>query len=456
MPLIDELANFISELGIEDLSEKTMDHLKLHIFDSLGTLMAGSLTEEAKVHKELINNFIGEKDIKYISVPGFESSAPLPYATFLSSISTRLTETDDIDISSCVTPGSVVVPSALCTGIFLDKKGKEFIEATLSGYEMMTRLGAAINGAEIIYKGIWTTYLLAAIGTCTVVSKIIGLNKDQIKNALAISLTLSNGLSGRIKGEYTSRWLTLGCAIHNGILSGFSASKGFLGDLDILDKGFQSIYGLKINPEVLMGGIPKQFQIEKINIKPYCTARQALSSIEAFRYIVKSYKIDPQKIDEIEVYVPRQYCQMIDRKEFPEDRTASIVSIQYQLAISAYYEEDLYDIERTSLRDEKKVRELMEKIKVSPSDHLTSIYPQKWGGKVAVKIADKRYEHEVLTPKGDSENPMTWEDVEEKIRRITRGRIDYKRIEGLKNLVNNLNSSSDLKELLWVLSLPSS
>lgn len=456
MALIDELATFISELRLENLSEETVEHLKLHIFDSLGTLIAGSLTEEAKVHKELINNFLAEKDEKYIPVPCFEFSAPLPYASFLSSISIRLTETDDIDIASCVTPGSVVVPSALCGAIFFNKKAKEFMEGAIAGYEIMTRLGASLKGAEIIYQGIWTTYLLSTVGVSAVLAKINGLDVNQIRNALSIALSISNGLSGKIKGEYTSRWLTLGCAVHNGILAGLSASRGFLGDLNILEKGFQSIYGLKLNQEVLTSELGKQFQIKKINIKPYCTARQGLSSIEAFRHILKSYSIAPQRISEIEVYVPRQYCQMIDRKEFPEDRTASIVSIQYQLAISAYYEDDLYDIERVSFRDEKRIRDLMERIKVFPSDNLTTVYPQKWGGKILVKTSDRRYEHEVLSPKGDFENPMSWEDVEDKIKKITRQKIGSKRIERLKNFIKNIEASSDLGELVSLLSLPAS
>jgi 2-methylcitrate dehydratase PrpD len=451
MSLLDELSKFISELKLENLSKETLDHLKLHIFDSLGALLAGSLTEEAQAHSEVIKTFIPETDDKAIPVVGTKFYAPLPYAALLSSISARLTETDDIDIASCVTPGAVIVPSALSVGYFVGARGKEFMEAILSGYELMTRLGSSFNGAEIIYQGIWPTYLFGAVGVASVVSKILGLNPDQIKNALAIALSLSSGLSGRIKGEYTSRWLTLGCAIHNGILSSFSASRGFLGDPNILDRSFQSIYGLSFKKDILLEGLGKSFQIEKINIKPYCTARQALSSIEAFRYLIKKYHINPEKIDEIEVNVPRQYSLMIDRKDFPEDRSGSIVSIQYQLAISAFYEDDLFDIERKFLRDEYKIRNFMGKIKVIASEHLTKIYPNKWSGKILLKTSDKKYEHEVLSPKGDSDQPMGWDDVENKITRIIKGKKEYKKIEELKNAIKNLNESSDIKKFFSLL-----
>ena len=415
MSLLEELAGFVDHVNLEDFPSETIEHLKLHIFDSMGAILAGASTEEARVNCDLTKKMISDIGKGDVPVAGFGFSAPLPYAVFLSCIAARLTETDDIDIASCTTPGSVVVPAALSLGFYTGASGKEFMEGVAAGYEVITRLGAAVNGPEIIYRGIWPTYLCAAIGVAVVGSKMLGLTSEQIKNALAISMTLSTGISGRTKGGLTSRWLTLGCAAQNGLIACLGASKGFVGDQTVLDTLFPSVYGLDLKPEVLLDGLGKEFQIGKVNMKPYCTARQALASIKAFRWLLKTYQIAPEAIEDIEVIVPRQYSQMIDRPGFPEDRLSSITSIQYQLALAAFYEEDLFDSERKILRDKEKVRTLMQKIRVKPSASLTAIYPKKWPGKISVKISGKRYEHEVLTPKGDFDQPMTWEDVEQKI-----------------------------------------
>jgi 2-methylcitrate dehydratase PrpD len=452
--LLDELAGFITHVTFDGLSSETVNQAKLHIFDSLGAGLAGACTEEAKANGNLIEEMFFSKENTDVPVKGFGFPAPLPFAILLSCITIRLTETDDIDIASCTTPGSVIVPTALLLAFKNGAKGKEFIEGVVTGYEILTRLGAAVNGPEIIYRGIWPTCLCAAIGVATVGSKILSLTPEQIKNALAISLTLSTGISGRIKGGLTSRWLTLGCAAQNGLIACLGASRGFAGDQTVVDMLFPSVYGLDLKPQILLEGLGERFQIGKVNLKPYCSARQTIASIEAFRWLLNTYPITPEAIEEIEVIVPRQYSQMIDRPGFPEDRLSSITSIQYQLAIAAFYEEDLFDVERKFLRDEKKVHTLMEKIHVKPCDPFTAIYPKKWPGKISLQVDGKRYKHEVLAPKGNSDQPMTWEDVELKTKRLTRPFFDPSIVEKLGALVKSLEPTAKVDALLRFLENP--
>src|SRR4030042_6306748 len=173
MGLLDELAGFIPDVRFEDLSSETVHSTKLHIFDSLGALLTGACTEEAKANGDFIKEMVFSKDGTNVRVPGFSFNAPLPYAVLLSCIAARLTETDDIDIGSCTTPGSVIVPAALLLGFNRGASSKKFIEGVVTGYEVITRLGAAVNGPEILYRGVWPTYLCGAIGVATVATKIL-------------------------------------------------------------------------------------------------------------------------------------------------------------------------------------------------------------------------------------------------------------------------------------------
>jgi 2-methylcitrate dehydratase PrpD len=452
--LLDDLAGFISHVTLDDLSSETVSQAKLHSLDSFAALLAGACTEEAKANRDLVQELFLAGGGKDIPVPGFDFSAPLPLALLLSCVATRLTETDDIDIASCTTIGSVVVPAALLFAFKKGATGKEFLEGVVTGYEIFTRLGAAVNGAEIIYRGLWPTYLCGAIGVAAVGSKIIGLTPEQIKNALAISLTLSTGISGRIKTGLTSRWLTLGCAAQNGLIACLGAAKGFAGDQTVLEGIFSFAYGLDLKSEILLEGLGKDFRIEKVNLKPYCSARQAIASIEAFRWLLHTFPIVPETIEAMEVSVPRQYSQMIDRPGLPDDRLGSITSVRYQLALAAFYEDDLFDIERRLLRNEKKVEAFIQKVQVTPSDPLTAMYPRKWSGKVVLQAAGKPYEHEVLSPRGDADQPMTWEDVEQKGKRISRRFFDPSKIDKLGACVKGLEKMEKIDSLLGLLTHP--
>jgi len=448
MALLDRLAEFIGHVSFDNLPSKTVDNTELHIFDSLGATLIGAGSEEANDNLQLIKKTVPAMETSGVPVAGFGFPVPLPAAVLLSCVVTRMTEMDDIDIASCTTPGSVAVPAALSLAFSAGANGRSFVEGVLSGYEIITRLGAAVNGPEILYRGIWPTYLCGAIGVAAVGSKILGLTVEQIKNALAISLSLSTGIAGRIKGGLSSRWLTLGCAAQNGLLAAFAAGRGFSGDVSILDTLFPSIYGLDLKPQVLLEGLGEAFQIEKVNMKPFCTSRQGLASVEAFQWLLKTHSLKPDAIEDMEVIVPQQYHQMIDRGRFPEDRLASITGVQYQLALAAFHEENLFDSERKALRDTEQVRNLMQKVRVKPFTPFTEIFPRKWPGKISLKIGGQRYDHEVLSPRGDADQPMGWEDVERKLRLAIRRPFEPARIEVLKGRVKELRGAKKIDDLL--------
>ena len=159
-------------------------------------------------------------------------------------------------------------------------------------------------------------------------------------------------------------------------------------------------------------------------MKPHCTARQALSPTEAFPWLLNNEKVHPDLIEDIQVTIPEQYSQMINRPNFPEARMPSIVSVQYQMALAAYYEEDLYDLQRKELRDVDKVRTFIKKVHLETSPEYTSLYPKKWAGKVTLRASGKTYDHEVLSPRGDPDHPLAWDDVAQKIQRVNEGVIE--------------------------------
>lgn len=448
MTLLDQLAEFVAGVSFENLPAATVEQARLHVFDTIAATLTGAKTEEAGANLQLIKKVIPALQSPGISVPGFGFSAPLPSALLLSCIATRLTEMDDIDIASCTTPGSVVVPASLTLASASASSERTFMEGVVVGYEVMTRLAAALNGAEIIYRGIWPTYLCAAICVAATGSKILDLTKEQTSNALAVSLSMSTGLAGKFKGRLTSRWLMLGCAAQSGLLAAFAAGDDFSGDGSILDSSFSSTYGLELNRDLLLSRLGREFQIEKVNLKPYCSARQAVASIEAFTYLLKTHSIKPEEIDELEVTVPKQYSEMIGKEGFPEDRLASITSVRYQLALAAFYEDDLFDTERKKLRKKERVSAFIEKVRVIPSSQFTELYPHQWPGKISVITGGQKYEHEVLSPKGDADRWMGWEDVERKWKLAAGRTVGPGKIDELRTRVKELGRNGKLDDLL--------
>jgi len=61
------------------------------------------------------------------------------------------------------------------------------------------------------------------------------------------------------------------------------------------------------------------------------------------------------------------------------------------------------------------VQSLMGKVKVKGEIELDRYFPQSWPGRVKITVADGRsHVHEIIIPKGETANPMSARELEEK------------------------------------------
>jgi len=417
--LLPDLAAQIASLKASAVDQATVDAVKLHALDALGCTWAGAETSEIKpTHAALKHAAFANARARFADAPQSLLEHPTAAAAILVT-ACRLTECDDIHIGCCVTPSSVVVPVALVAAQVANASRDTVIEGILAGYQAMLSLGLAANGAEIVYKGIWPTYLTGGIGAAAIAAKILGLNERQIRDAMAIAGSSATGVTGRIEEEPAPRWFVLATAVQSGLLAAAAAASGMHSDEAILGKVSPAW-----NPETIR--LPEQagpgapLLASRIGFKPYCTSRQGLSATEAFIECIRRDKIDPASIEKITIAVPQQYRGMIDRNKRPKTKSQSR-GIHYQVALGALHPEELCDIEREHVRaEDPAMLHIMDAIEVVASERLSKLYPKQWGGTVTIKAGGKTHEHEVLHPHGDPENPMTASEIETKLETMSR------------------------------------
>jgi 2-methylcitrate dehydratase PrpD len=417
--LLPDLAALIAGLKASTVDQATVDAVKLHTLDALGCTWAGAETSEIRpTHAALKRATFASARASFAHMPQSLLEHPGAAAAMLVT-ACRLTECDDIHIGCCVTPSSVVVPVALVAAQVANASSETVVEGILAGYQTMITLGLAAGGAEIVYKGVWPTYLTGGIGAAAIAAKIMGLNERQIRDAMAIAGSSATGVTGRIEEEPAPRWFVLATAVQSGLLAAAAAASGMHGDEAILGK-VSTVW----NPETVR--LPEQagpgapLLASKIGFKPYCTSRQGLSATEAFIECVRRDKIDPAAIEKITIAVPRQYRAMIDRARRPRTKSESR-GIHYQLALGALHPEELCDIERAHVRaDDAAMLHIIDAVEVVASERLTQLYPKQWGGAVTITAGGKTHEHEVLHPRGDPENPLSGNQIETKLETMSR------------------------------------
>lgn len=389
------LIAFVAAITARDVVPSALDALRLHALDAVAAMRAGGRTSETAATSAVVRRLA--------------PSAGIATTAAMLAIACRSTECDDIDLPSCTTPGSVVLPAALAAAELGHVSRSAFIEGVIAGYEVMTAVGLAADGASIVYGRQWPTYLCAAVTVAATVGKALGLSEGRLRHALAIAASMTTGSAGRIAADPTSRWLTLGYAVQAGIAAAVGAHDGLQGDEAI----FASCFDL--DPGRLRSREKGPFwALERVALKPYHTGRQGLSAIEAFAALVADEALDVASIAGIAVIVPEQVRAMIDRTKEPRTKVESR-GIHYQLALSVLHPDDLFDLERRTLRTtDPAMAALMNCVTVRSSDAFTALYPRAWPGSVVVATRTGTFARSVLHPRGDVENPLPWNTVEAK------------------------------------------
>jgi 2-methylcitrate dehydratase PrpD len=305
----------------------------------------------------------------------------------------RLTEVDDIDRASGTTPGSVAVMVA----------GDDAIAAA-AGYEAMIRLGRAIGGQKIGYRGVWASYFCAPFAAAAAASRVMNLGATETAHALSIALTMSAGRAGPTVAGRAGRWMLIGLAAHQGTLAAKAAANGIKGDLGLLESPYlERAHAL---PADIGAFKTPGLVIGDVSLKPYCSAKQLLSAIRGVQQLVG------KDTASVTVALPPDIARMVDHPAHPGDRLASISGGPYQLGITAKDPERLYDISRERLSEAK----LDVKIVADPA--LDTYLPAQWPARVTVG----KEEVLVLDSPGDPALPMNRAAIEAKYAAISSAR----------------------------------
>ncbi len=452
----------------EPVADRARELVELHLIDTIGAWIASTGSVE------------GLLLLKFRAA--MRESAP-PDGIRALDLSTRCalarsSEIDDIHLASMTTPGGIVIPAALTLAAAAPTTTVEDLTAAiLAGYEAMTRLGRALDGPGILYRGIWPTYFAAPFAVAAVAGRIFNLEARETANALALALTLSAPGVGGHHGETTARWFAMGQAATKGLTAALAAQRGFSSDLDLLAGNFfPQIYGISPQAGALTDGLGKQSTLTEVSFKPWCAARQTMAATQALLEIIES-GIPPQSIDSIRAFVLPPHRKMIDHGVQAGDRASHLTSVQYQMAAAALGERPLDAVgpemslpgrftsprrgevgmgascahipgegvtepadatphpDRAQARDPTSpsgrgarphdassgfalVRAFMQKITVETDETLLAAYPRSWPARVAVTAGSAHYERTVTDIPGDPARPFDRARVRDKFMRF--------------------------------------
>jgi 2-methylcitrate dehydratase PrpD len=405
MTAIEQLGAYVA--GCAPAAGAVRELVELHLIDTVGAWIASASTAEGRS----LLRFRATMQTSGQSDTGLDLSTRCAL--------TRMSEIDDIHLPSMTTPGSIVIPAALTlAGTTPAATTDDVTAAILAGYEAMTRLGRAIDGPSVLYRGIWPTYFTAPFGVAAVAARLLKLDEKQAANALALALTSAAPGVGHHNAATTSRWFAVGNAARNGLSAALAAQQGFTSDLKLADGNFLSgIYGLKPDIAALTDGLDEANALAEVSYKPWCAARQTMAATQALKEIIKS-GINPADVSEITASVLPPHLKMIDHGVVAGDRASHLTSLQYCMAVAALAPDMAFDVQQSPPELPLAISDFMEKIRIEADEGLLADYPRRWRARVRVVAGSRRREWQTNHVPGDPAEPFDRSRVREKLLRF--------------------------------------
>jgi 2-methylcitrate dehydratase PrpD len=303
MNFSQELAVYVQELRLAQMSPQEVRTVKWAILDYLGCVLAG----------------VGEAPDRALwgriaFCPGVEASVigrPQKTTTWLAAfMNGTLGHSLDYDDTAGFGHASVIiVPALLATGERLDVDGRLLLEAYMAAYEIGFALNTLTRRGEDQHHGMHATGIFGPITSATAAAKIMGLDTDATRRAWGVAVSQAAGVTGNF-GTHTKP-LHAGLASQSGVLAAELASTGFTANRNALEAPLGFMYSVvaptyyeAIDFTRALEVLGKGHIATTLAFKKYPCGFIAQGAIETALKLRAEFQLDVQRIESVQIRVP--------------------------------------------------------------------------------------------------------------------------------------------------------
>lgn len=444
-----KVGSLCARIKFDSLDSEVVDRAKYLLLDFLGCAIRGSLTESSGPALSLAD----QKISLYHQVPivGTGVKSEPSYSALAMGTAAHSLELDDVVNSASLHPAVSVMPAALATGYVVRCSGARLIEAIVTGYELMVKLGIAVNPSAHYRQGFHPTGTCGTFGAAIASARILNLDEPGLINAIGIAGSQAAGsLEFLTDGSFTKRFHA-GWSAHSGMVAANLASKGFSGPATIIEGkfGFLHGYSQKSDPQAVTADWGRPWEVMNTSIKPHACCRYKQGPIDCILELVKEHNLKPEDIAQVEIGILDAGFALVAEPEEQKINPQSIVDAQFSMpfgAALAIVRKNAF-LDRYSLSEigNSEIKELMKKVRCVRDPELNREYPRKWPARVAIKtVSGSTLNHYLEHPKGDPENPLSWDELIHKFNLLAMEVVGPAQCERIVKMVRQLEQSEDV------------
>jgi 2-methylcitrate dehydratase PrpD len=447
MSIGDFFANKITNFSFQEITPEMLHWAKVGILDTVGVTLAGANEPCANILSKVLTGSSGNSVIF-----GTNLKCSALDAALINGTASHALDFDDCNNTMGGHPSVPILPALFALADEIEVSGKDFITAYIAGFEVETKLAMMVNFYHYS-KGWHPTTTLGVFGSAAACSKLLKLNPEQIKVALAIVASGASGLKANF-GSMTKP-MHIGRCAREGLLAAQLAQKGFTANvLDVFEhpQGFLEVYNGAGNYDIEKGlqawGNPYDIVKPGIAIKQYPCCGSTHPAIDCAIELYQAKQIDVEQIESVNILIHERRLKHTNRP-LPKSELDAKFSVQYVVARALtdgcvainHFEESAYS-SPTIIR-------LMTKIKATPYTDQIFSSTNHFGGQVSIQMRDgQSFTATVQEPLGrTSDNPLPQERLKAKFELCAKRVLAEDAITRAYECITELESIKNIKDL---------
>jgi 2-methylcitrate dehydratase PrpD len=405
MHVVERFASWAVAFRNQPLSPEVLRHARRALIDWHAALYPGAVVAPATLLERSRAEELDRGDARL----ALGRKATARAAAFINGAAAHTVEVDDIFRDGIYHPGAPTIAAAHALAF----ERNNFLRALIVGYEISTRIGAAMGRAH--YKYWHNTGTIGCFGAAAAAAEALGLDARRFAHALATAATFSAGLQQAFRMDSMSKPLHAGHAAEAGVTAALAAREGVTGSLDVMEgeAGYGRAMGDDPDWGKALATLGDDFHITRMTFKNHACCGHTFAAIDGALALQKKLEIKASELERVEVATYRAGLE-VAHYENPATPAEARFSLKYVVASGLVHGSvRLAAFEPQRLNDPA-TRELMRRIHVSLDPQLDAAFPAQRAARVAIHARGRREEHLQPTRIGDPDAPLSDAQLEEK------------------------------------------
>jgi 2-methylcitrate dehydratase PrpD len=404
--LVEQFAAWAADTRHIPLPGEVLHHARRALIDWHAALLPGAVVPPATLLESALED---ELDRGAARLALGRQATPRA-AALINGTAAHTAEVDDIFRDGIYHPGAPTIAAAHA----LVFNQSNFLRSVVVGYEISTRIGAAMGRAH--YKYWHNTGTIGCFGAAAAAAEALALDRTRFAHALATVATFSAGLQQAFRMDSMSKPLHAGRAAEAGVSAALMAARGVTGSLDVLegDAGFGKAMGGEPDWSGALATLGRVFHITRMTVKNHACCGHTFAAIDGALELKKRMHLDASDIEHVDVATYRAGLE-VAHYENPETPAEGRFSLKYVVATALTHGSVRLAAFTPRRMQDPTTRGLLEKISVSIDPQLDAAFPAQRAARVAIRTRDGRRE-EWLQPTrvGDPDAPLSDAQLEDK------------------------------------------